>query len=613
MCGGGRGKPSERTHAHMRTFAHDMKRRFIIILTLIIAFALFACALSACAETPSSPPSDPPENGTGDDRPTDPDDGHGGGSDGDTDGDTDGDGSGQTDAFSQRALLARLADAFVGGGNMALTADGELRTGDFVIVAEGLTCALDASEGVMMRGDAVRIALTRGEDTFTHSGEFFVGLGEESIAYFEDEETGALRADEDVDAYVIGRYGEELADAATLLTRLATGDLSALLGMGGGLTATGGEAVELIYALADFGGYETGEAGTVERTESGATLTFSYDADGLTDLLSSAHSALTEPPASLTDADVLGVFDNVGELFSGNMTLSDVLAITADTFVGSGVAPRKMLDAMMCAFGLPAPGDGELGMTLNGYIGRATDYADNYASVLASARESLRELSYTPLAERDESARELADLLDGAHAESGRLEVKATYDAAGALLWVDVTAEDQAFAFGDGTRAEAELAVRLTGFGDSPVTTPASDEVFVLPSDAPSVSGSIADGDVTLTYDLGSCEGLTLAESGSYVEFSAREGGMSWELERVAISDPDALVTVSGDTVTVDAEAYLALAVSHVRHTSPDADVSEFALVGPQAIGLRLEGTYKGRHVAFDSYATLRGRTSSDA
>ena len=251
-----------------------MKRRFIIILTLIIAFALFACALSACAETPSSPPSDPPENGTGDDRPTDPDDGHGGGSDGDTDGDTDGDGSGQTDAFSQRALLARLADAFVGGGNIALTADGELRTGDFVIVAEGLTCALDASEGVMMRGDVVRIALTRGEDAFTHSGEFFVGLGEESVAYFEDEETGALRADEDVDAYVIGRYGEELADAATLLTRLATGDLSALLGMGGGLTATGGEAVELIYALADFGGYETGEAGTVERTESGATLTF---------------------------------------------------------------------------------------------------------------------------------------------------------------------------------------------------------------------------------------------------------------------------------------------------------------------------------------------------
>ena len=382
-----------------------MKRRFIIILTLIIAFALFACALSACAETPSSPPSDPPKNGTGDDRPTDPDDGHGGGSDGDTDGDTDGDGSGQTDAFSQRALLARLADAFVGGGNMALTADGELRTGDFVIVAEGLTCALDASEGVMMRGDAVRIALTRGEDAFTHSGEFFVGLGEESVAYFEDEETGALRADEDVDAYVIGRYGEELADAATFVTRLATGDLSALLGMGGGLTATGGEAVELIYALADFGGYETGEAGTVERTESGATLTFSYDADGLTDLLSSAHSALTEPPASLTDADVLGVFDNVGELFAGNMTLSDVLAITADTFVGSGVAPRKMLDAMMCAFGLPAPGDGELGMTLNGYIGRATDYADNYASVLASARESLRELLYTPLAERGESAR----------------------------------------------------------------------------------------------------------------------------------------------------------------------------------------------------------------
>ena len=70
-------------------------------------------------------------------------------------------------------------------------------------------------------------------------------------------------------------------------------------------------------------------------------------------------------------------------------------------------------------------------MTLNGYIGRATDYADNYASVLASARESLRELSYTPLAERDESARELADLLDGARAESGRLEVRATYDAGG--------------------------------------------------------------------------------------------------------------------------------------------------------------------------------------
>ena len=44
-----------------------------------------------------------------------------------------------------------------------------------------------------------------------------------------------------------------------------------------------------------------------------------------------------------------------------------------------------------------------------------------------------------------------------------------------------------------------------------------------------------------------------------------------------------------------------------------DADVSEFAPVGPQAIGLRPEGTYKGRHVAFDSYATLRGRTFSDA
>ena len=123
-----------------------MKRRFIIILTLIIAFALFACALSACAETPSSPPSDPPENGTGDDRPTDPDDGHGGGSDGDTDGDTDGDGSGQTDVFSQRALLARLADAGVSVGNLTV---------------------MDSREGA---GGALRLEL-RDEETYKKAKE----------------------------------------------------------------------------------------------------------------------------------------------------------------------------------------------------------------------------------------------------------------------------------------------------------------------------------------------------------------------------------------------------------------------------------------------------------